>query len=309
MDRVERDKACAVLASAQYGCISREQALAAGFSDDALGRKLVARDWIEIRPKVYASAGSPESWLRSLMAATLWAGPGSAVSHRSAARLWGIEGFASSRVEISTPRNLRSPRYRDLIHRVEIFSSVDLRRHQRLLVTSPERTLIDLAAVESARRLESALDQILCRGRVSLRHLERRLFTRARRRGSEALNQLVRERIAGAAPMESPLEIDLWQLIVDAGLPHPVRQHRVWEGDRCLARLDLAYPDQQIALEADGFGSHSSPRSLQRDNRRQTDLSIRGWCVLRFTWHDVHREPERVVASIGRALSPTLQTG
>jgi very-short-patch-repair endonuclease len=90
---------------------------------------------------------------------------------------------------------------------------------------------------------------------------------------------------------------------VSAGLPPGSLQFEVFGSDsRVLARLDLAWPSVKLAIEADGKAVHDAPTALYRDRRRSNDLQLLGWTVLRFTWADVTRHPEWVIAQVRKAL-------
>jgi very-short-patch-repair endonuclease len=73
-------------------------------------------------------------------------------------------------------------------------------------------------------------------------------------------------------------------------------------GDGFFARVDLGHRRRRIALEADSFEHHGHRAALARDCRRYTELTTRGWLVLRFAWEQVMFEPEWVVAMIRAAL-------
>lgn len=104
------------------------------------------------------------------------------------------------------------------------------------------------------------------------------------------------------APAESDLETLLFSLLRDAGLELPVRQHRV-EVNGHVHRLDLAYPDRLLAIECDGFTRHGTREAFELDRMRQNRLVNAGWTVLRFTWHQIVRQPEVVIATIRSALT------
>ena len=76
----------------------------------------------------------------------------------------------------------------------------------------------------------------------------------------------------------------------------------MYEGEREVARIDLAYPRARLAIEADSFRWHSGRETWQRDLSRQNLLVLRGWTVLRFTWDDVAHRGGHVVAEVARAL-------
>jgi very-short-patch-repair endonuclease len=88
-----------------------------------------------------------------------------------------------------------------------------------------------------------------------------------------------------------------------AGLPEPAVQHRVREGRRIVARLDLAYPDDRIAVPLDGWRFHATRSVWQRDLASRAQLAAMGWRVIPLTWSDVVHRPAEVVALIRRALA------
>ena len=69
------------------------------------------------------------------------------------------------------------------------------------------------------------------------------------------------------------------------------------------AELDFAFPDLRLCIEVDGRAAHSGARAFDRDRRRQNDLSLDGWLVLRFTWSQIVNEPEWVSGQIRRAIA------
>ncbi|MDQ3953605.1 MAG: endonuclease domain-containing protein [Actinomycetota bacterium] len=117
------------------------------------------------------------------------------------------------------------------------------------------------------------------------------------------MKRLLAERGDEPAPAESRLERKLWGLIVRSGLPRPVRQHRVCDGRGFVARVDLAYPEVLLAVEADGYRWHSGRRAWSRDLARRNRLTSLGWRVLHVTHYDVTESPDDVVEQIRLALA------
>lgn len=304
MGRIEKERACLALSEAQFGCISIKQALRCGLSRSGIARRLRARFWLDLRPGVYAIRGAPETWHRSLMAATLWAGDDSAISHRSAAKLWGLEGFAQQPLEMVVMRDLRSCGPREIFHRVGDLPRGEVRRVAGIPVTSMERTICDLASVLDIDPLEEALDEALRTERVQLKALNRRLQSMTGRghTGIANLRALIKARLKGEGFAESRLESRLFSLLREAGLPLPRKQFRVMERNLILARIDLAYPEIKLSIEADGYRYHSGRQAWQRDIERRTKLTSRGWRILHFSWDDVHQRPEHVAEEVARAL-------
>ena len=116
-----------------------------------------------------------------------------------------------------------------------------------------------------------------------------------------------------ATPTDSDLETVYWQCLVDHGVPLPVRQHEVRIGGRLVAVLDLAWPDERLFAELDGWASHGSRSAFGRDRRRQNAVVVDGWVPLRFTDSDVRDFGRRTAhvtnAAIQRRRSDLVVVG
>lgn len=280
--------------------LSGAQAADVGLARGAIRHRLAAGRWERVLPGVYRVAGSPRSWEQDLMAACLHAGPPSAASHRAAATLWGLEVAQPTVVEIVGPRRIRHPGV--IAHRARVREE-SLTTVGPVPVTDPARTLLDLGAVAAPWIVGDALDAALRGQLVSLDCLRRLLqHDGARgRAGTGVLRSLVDARDPGAAPAESVLETRLARLLTDSSLPQPVRQHEVRVAGR-VARIDFAWPEVMVAVEADGYRYHSGRRAWSRDLSRRNLLTGAGWRVLHVTWDDVRSRPEATLAAIRRAL-------
>ncbi len=297
------DEACSRLAARQHGVLSLEQARRGGLSDDAVRRRVSSGRWARVRPGVFRMAGSPISWLQQLKAATLWAGAGAAVSHRTAAALWGMDGFSPGKVEITVQRSA-SPRASPMIvHRSSKLKVRERIEISGIPVTSAERTLLDLGSVVSIDRVEEALECCLRRrwgSHASLRELLS--LCHSGRRGTAALRTLLHRQGSHVIATESLLETRLLKLLRVAGLPLPERQVEVREGGRLIARLDFAYPVERVALEADGETHHLRRARWEQDHIRRNALIARGWLCLVVTWARVHKDPRGVASEVRDAL-------
>jgi very-short-patch-repair endonuclease len=298
------------LAAWQYSTFSSAQAAACAVSSDALFRAVRRGSVIRLHASVFAFAGSPDTWERSVMAACLAAGEGAAASHRTAARLWKLRDSADDRVEITVPRN-RFPRLRGVtVHRSADLKAEHSTVRHRIPVTNPLRTMVDLAAVVPPDAVEDALDAGLRSPALfSVAAVESMLDDLARRgrTGAGVLRRVLDGRVLGDAVTDSELEKRMAALLRRAGLPPAVFHQVVYTpAGLFLAELDFAYPDIKLAIEVDGFGVHGTPRAMAKDFVRQNGLVPYGWHVLRFTWRQVVRQPDMVAAAI-RAARAGLQ--
>lgn len=291
------------IASRQFGLISLAQARDEGLSLGALHDRVHSGRLERILPSVYRVAGAPSSWQQSLMAVTVWA-PEGTVSHRAAAALWELDGFLPGPVELSTKRGRKAPAGWITLHRASRLEEADITTARRIRVTTPARTVADLCAVVQRDDLEPALDDALRRGLTSLPRLRwtaKRLGGRGRP-GARLLAELLRERGPGWTPPASRLEARVLALLRQAGLPEPSAQWEIRDNGILLARVDFAYPDSKLAIEADGYRYHSGRGAWQRDRVRRNAVTSRGWRVLHVTWQDLTFRPGEIAAEIRHAL-------
>lgn len=296
--------ACLRLAEDQSGVISQEQVLAAGMSRSWIGRRVAHGLWQRLYPKVYVVSSGEPTWRQKVRGASLWAPPGAALSHETAAALWRLEGFAAGPVVISAPQRLRAPEGLTA-HRTWGFGPADIEVMDGMRVTSPARTLLDLASGNAIDRLEVALDHAIYRGLVSPAKMDWFLGNSSGkgRRGTAKLRRLLRDRPPGYTPPHSPLEGRLWRLLLEAGLPKPVKQHTIREGGRFVARVDLAYPAEKVALEADGYRWHCGKQAWLNDLRRRNHLTSLGWRVVHVTHWDLKERPDRIINQVRSLLA------
>jgi len=304
MDR-RPDAAIAELAAAQHSAFSVQQAYAAGLSSSALYHRHRRGDLHRPLPGVYRPAGAAQTWYGDVMAAVLWAGPESCASHRTAAALHECDGIArSGLIDVTVPRG-RYPRIGGIAtHRSLLLGPADVTIVDSIPATTPARTLVDLGLVVPGQALEIALEYYVRRGLVTEGWLWRRLerLGAPLRPGSRPLVQLLLGRHPDWAPLESLLEVLVWDIIRASDLPDPTRQFVVVI-DGVKYRLDFAYPDQLVGVEPAGFRWHSGRLRWGQDLRRAAALAAAGWRIVPVTSTDAQEDPDRIVRLIRRALA------
>ncbi len=296
------ERALGDLASLQHGVLNRDQALGFGSSTNEIARRVAVGRWIALGNGVYHVAGSPRTWLFHLWTAVLRGGEGSAVSHRAAAQLWGIRRYGDP-VEILTPRPRRFRVSDVVVHTSTKYDHSDITEFEGLPVTTVERTLMDLGAVKHWRQVEHALDAALRDNLTTLSTVQRRLSIRRGRgrRGVGVLATILMER--GVGPIvESTYEREFLHLIEPLAIPPPQPQYEIRAGDRFVARVDIAWPAERVAVEIDGHRFHATRTQRAADAGRQNELELLGWKVLRFTTDQVYSEATRVRQTVLAAL-------
>jgi very-short-patch-repair endonuclease len=298
------DGRIARLAATQHGVFTRTQAVGSGASSGVIEWRLANERWERIHRGVYRLAGVPPSWRQALLAACLAWGGGTAASHRAAAALWTIAGFEPGPVELTAPLGSRPGCAGIVVHQPLRLDPVDLTRRDGIPVTTPARTLLDIAAVVTRSELEEALDDALRRKLVSISRLRWRLrqMGRSGRPGIAILRALVDERTRTSSVPQSVFETRLLRALKEAGLPDPIVQHEIRDRGRLVAVVDLAFPEQRIAIEADGYRWHAGRLRWEHDLARRNSLTSLGWRVIHVTWADLADRRERAICSIVRLL-------
>lgn len=229
------------------------------------------------------------------MAAVLACGSGAALSHESAATLWGI-GPLPPAVEVTIP--VASPRRCDgvRIHRRPNLRATHVTVHNAIPVTKPVRTAIDLATRLGPTRLERMINEA---DRLGLFSPEGLLAALDRYPGVRGVGPL--RSILGARAFrltDSELERRFLRIVGKAGLPYPLTQQNVGG-----FRVDFLWPDLGLVVETDGLTYHRTPAQQARDRiRDQTHLAA-GLTPLRFTHAQVRYEPGHVSETLVSLMS------
>jgi hypothetical protein len=226
------------------------------------------------------------------------------VSHQSAGRLHDFDGLPWSAPTVTVPHRLTHEHPGVYVHQSTDISDDQVIEIRGLPVTNPERTIYDLAAVLSERRLDWILDRAISAGSVDLDRLAEVFASLARRGkpGTARLRRLLESRDKEWVPPDSALENRLLRLIEEAELPMPARQfHAPWLGPT-NGRVDFAYPEQRLVIEGDSRRWHLLMKSFDVDRQRDNQAQLAGWRILRFTWDDIIVRPEMVADAIRSAL-------
>src|SRR4051794_25405956 len=209
------DALIAALADRQHGVVARRQLVSLGLSARAIDHRLergrlhlLHRGGYTVGHRVLSQRGR---W----MAAVLACGKGAALSHRSAAALWAIRPTSRAAIEVTTPRKLR-PRG-ELLPHCAALPADEVTTLDGIPVTTPARTLLDLAGVLSRSPLERALDEAEVLRLEGPAELLRR---HPGHRGAATLRTLLLHP-RSPTPTRSALEERFLELVDAAGLPRP----------------------------------------------------------------------------------------
>jgi very-short-patch-repair endonuclease len=281
----------------QDGVLTLAQARNAGLSHEAVRRRLRSGRWLRCARGVYFVNDRPFSDASRVRAAVWGYGRYATASGLTAAWWQGLTGFLPEIVEVTVPRNSHGRSRPGCRVRRRDLTPSDIVVHRRVRVTVVALTVIE--AVVQRRDGAKLMDTALQR-HVDLQELWRAHLRNKGRHGSPKARQLLMAASDGA---RSEAERLLAKLLRAAGISG-------WKANYPVGpyKIDFAFPEVKIALEADGWAFHSDGEAFQHDRERQNYLILLGWQVLRFTWLDLVEYPQRVIAVVRSAISARLST-
>jgi hypothetical protein len=299
------DGRVARIAERQHGVITHAQALAQGLTDTQIAFRISSGAWERVHRGIYRLRGSAFTFEGRTLAAVFAAGEYSVASFTTGGKLWRLPDLEPTAIHVTVANrtHLSIPGLK--VHRPRIWSPADRTSIGAIPVTTPSRTILDLASLVRAEVLGDAIDEFNRRALVNVASLLDRVsrMNPQGRRGVGVLRRLLAERV-GVAPPGSRRERDLGHLLVRAGLPAPVPQYVVrTPSGAFVGCVDYAYPDEKVAIEFDGYEKHSSRRQWEGDRVRQNRLVALGWYPLRVTSEQIDRSEADVVATVWGVLS------
>jgi very-short-patch-repair endonuclease len=287
------------IADAQRGQVARDQLLDAGVDRHAIDRRLGNGRVERVYWGVYSLPGTSELASAAEAAALLACGPGAVLSHHSAATLWELRPGQARPVHVTIPTDRGGPAPAGVkLHRSRILTPADIRIRNGLPVTSPARTLLDVAATLPDRDIERLLDEALFARRIVTRAEIGSLLRRAGGHPGRARLTRINAAHTRTTDTESPPAEKLFGLIRAAGLPEPEVQVQILE-----YKLDFFWPELNLAVEVDAYGTHGSPARFEADRRRDARLlAERGIVVIRITRRMIEERPQEALGLVARAI-------
>jgi hypothetical protein len=262
------DGRIAAVARRQYGLITTAQLESVGLTRAAVAKRVRAGRLHPLHRGVYAVGHRRLSQEAYWMAAVLAAGPGAALSHECAAKHWRIWRGRVEGLDVLVPGNRRA-RKGFRVHRARTLDRRDVTIHRGIPITTPARTLVDLASTLTRYQLANVIHEAAYRQRFE-EGAVREAMSRARGRTLEPLQAALRAHAAGSAGTRSALE--------DRFLAN-------WQGPEPLVNtkieVDMYWPAENRVVEIDGPGHERAPTRRQ-DAARDRALRAAGIDVVRI---------------------------
>lgn len=274
----------------------RSQLLGAKLSPGAITRRVRNGGLYLVLPRVYAVGHSALAPLALELATILYLRHDAVISHQSAAMLWGLVAAPEALVQATIIGRDARPRPGLQAYRVRRLDPRDIRVREGIPVTSPARTVLDLAGTGDGPLVRRALSEALVQRLLSRSDLAAAAARQPLRTGAAHLRALLRSE-GEAAVTRSEAERRIVALIVAAGLPRPETNVRLHG-----CEVDLLWREARLVVEVDGHAFHGHRAAFERDRRRDQALAAAGYRVIRVTWRQLEREPLAVMARIAQAL-------
>ena len=292
MTEPSTDAEIARRAARQHGVLSRAQLREAGLDRNRIAYRLKVGRLHRVQPRVYAVGHVSPSPLARAMAAVLACGPGAVVSHRWAGSLWEMLAGWRGPVEVTTRGRHRLGGVR--VHQTRALAAGDVTVHFGIPVTTPARTLLDLAEVLDGVALARAFNEARVRRRVGLDELASQLAQAHGRHGAARLAELVKR---PSAPTRSVFEDAFLAFLERHRLPRPEVNQRI-----AGYEVDMLWRGKRLVAELDGRSYHDHGQSFERDRKKDADLLAAGYRVVRITWQRLVHEPEREARRLSKLL-------
>ena len=292
------------VAAQQYGLVSRRQARALGAGRSGVRSRVLGPDWEAATPRVLRLVGAPAGIRQQLLLTVLDAGPGTVVSHASAAALWHLPGFSFATLHVSRPRT-RSACATELavVHHPTSLPASHVTERHGIPVTVVARTVLDVAGEIHAGRLERLVDTVVTRSPSALPtfHAVLHELGASGRSGVAAMRAVLATRPVGHVVVESGLEARFARILAAAGERPLERQVNVG-GHEWIGRVDFLDRELRLVVEVDSHLHHSSPLDRRADQARDEALRRAGWAeVVRITDDEIWRQPGVAVQRVREA--------
>jgi hypothetical protein len=297
----DTDARIAEFATDHHGVVHRSELRDLGVSDDAIEHRLDVGRLQRLYRGVYAVGHRAQTREGRWRAAVLACGAPAVLSHGDAAAHWGLMPVRGRLIHVTKPSaSGRDPDSRRIrLHRVATLRAWERTINDRIPTTTVARTLLDLAPLLRPRAMEDVIAQSARLGLFDLVAARRCLDEHPRQHGAPALRRLLDDlHGVGAADLRSTLEVRFLQLCDDHELPAP-------QANVTLAgfMVDFHWPGTNLVVETDGFLYHSTPSAFEADRARDQTLTLAGYTVVRFTYHQITRESTVCAERLRRLLA------
>ena len=294
----ELERAIWEIAGRQENIITRDQVLSLGLGRGSIEHRVAIGRWQRLHRCIYLIGSAPPTPSARARAAALALGDGAVVSHRTAAVVWALLPPADEdEPHVTVPARNVGRRDGLRIHRVRRLTEEEVTIKCGIPLTTPARTICDLAATDPLRDLESALAEARIHRLATDRQINAVIQRAPTRPGAPIIRKLL-EAEDDSGYTRSRAERRLRDLINAANLERPLFNEPLLG-----YVVDALWPKQRLIVEVDGYTYHSHRAAFERDRRRDQQLIAAGYRVIRVTWIQLRDRPIETITAIVKALA------
>jgi hypothetical protein len=278
------DRLIAAIAYKQHGNITRQQLLELGLSSSGIAHRIRIGMLYPVFRGVYAVGCPPQTPLQRAAAAVLASGPHAALGYSSAMTVWGFWRHWERPFEVVVttgnpkPNGIRVHRPRNLERR-------DIKTQLGIRVTSPARTMLDIAARRNERHYQRDVNNALHSNYLTTGAIVDLLD---RHPHHPAANRLAWFVTTDGGPTQSDWERALPAFCKSQNLPQPVMARRA-----AGHTPDASWPQLGIVLELDSWEYHNTRVDFETDHARDLDYLADDLIPARITWELMIHVPDR----------------
>lgn len=299
--------AAAEIAARQHGVVSRGQLREVGLTEAEIDHALAIG---RLHPVFRGTFGLGHAGIGTrgkMLAAALACGPGSVVSHGTAAYLLGIWERQPALIDVIAPveagRRITGVRRR---HTPPPLAR-DRWSHEAVPCTGPSRTIVDVAGIVGERALRRTVEQAAVHALLNVPEIDA-ILDGPRRRGSRQLRSVLESwrRYSPALRLRSVMEAKLLPMLSSHGIPAPECNVMLWIRGEAF-EVDFLWRRRRLVVEADSRKYHDNPEAERRDRRRDEVLPGAGYRIWRLRWDDLERKPDETMATLTRLLRSAVR--
>ncbi|HTX47095.1 MAG TPA: type IV toxin-antitoxin system AbiEi family antitoxin domain-containing protein [Solirubrobacteraceae bacterium] len=293
------DRRIGTVAAKQYGNITRGQLLDLGLTPNDIQYRLRVGRLHPVFRGVYAVGSPARLPLQRAAAAVLACGPHATLAGGSSMTGWGFWRRWVEPFEVAlTEGDRRIPGIR--IHRPRNLTVDETRDQLGIRMTSPARTLLDLAARRTDRQFKrdvnNALHSIYLTKGALVDLIERHP-------NHPATNHLLYFVTTAGGPTLSDWERMLPAFCAAQQLPAPVMGV-----PKAGHTPDASWPELNIVLELDSWEYHNTHLDFDTDRERDLDYHADGLLPIRITWELMIHQPDRTGAKLRKTVALRAQS-
>jgi predicted transcriptional regulator of viral defense system len=289
------DKLIAGVARTQHGYITRSQLLALGLGPSAIAYRVKIGRLIPVYRGVYAVGHVPLGTEARAHAAVLACGAGAVLSHGSAAGLWKyVKYWTPPPFEVTSRSKRRRPGI--TVHRSTTLTRKDVTRQLGVPVTSPARTVFDMAPRLGDKPLRRFMRDARLTHTLNRSDLAELLDRHPRHPATRRLEPFLDPTRAGG-PTRSEFEDAFIEFAQRYGLPAPITNTRLHGYE-----VDALFPAERVIVELDGAEFHLDRDVFESDRDRDATLLAVGYLTIRITWERFTARSAREAARLRKIL-------